>query len=97
MTAHSMPGTSWSFLGCSGNATTNGVACNPATTTAVNFYAPVVLGPGNPNTIYLGTDPCASTSGTANVTVKPGPLVSGVFPSVPSVFPARRQTIASWV
>ncbi len=73
-------GISWSFLGCSGAGTTNGVACSSATTTAVNFYAPVVLGPGNPNTIYLGTDRLlrSSTSGTANVTVSQAPLVSGV-------------------
>ena len=74
-------GTSWSFLGCSGAATTNGVACSSATTTAVNFYAPVVLGPGSPNnTIYLGTDRLlrSSAQGTANVTVSQAPLVSGV-------------------
>ncbi len=73
-------GLSWSFLGCSGAGTTNGIACSSATTTAVNFYAPVVLGPGNPNTIYLGTDRLlrSSTTGTANVTVSQAPLVSGV-------------------
>jgi hypothetical protein len=73
-------GASWSFLGCSGTGTTNGFACNAATTTAVNFYAPVALGPGNPNTIYFGTDRLlrSSTSGTANVTVSQAPLVSGV-------------------
>ncbi len=73
-------GATWSFLGCSAAATTNGVACSSATTTAVNFYAPVVLGPGNPNTIYLGTDRLlrSNTTGTANVTVSQAPLVSGV-------------------
>ena len=72
-------GASWNFLGCSGTATTNGVACSSATTTAVNFYAPTALGPGNPNTVYLGTDRLlrSSTSGTANVTVSQAPLVSG--------------------
>ena len=72
---------SWSFLGCSGNGTTNGVACNPATTTAVNFYCPTALGPGSPNNIvYLGTDRLlrSSTQGTANVTVSQAPLVSGM-------------------
>ncbi|MBS1797652.1 MAG: carboxypeptidase regulatory-like domain-containing protein [Acidobacteria bacterium] len=73
-------GTSWTFLGCSGGSTTNGVACSSATTTAVNFYAPVALGPGNPNTIYLGTDRLlrSATTGTANATVSQAPLVSGV-------------------
>ena len=72
---------SWSFLGCSGNATTNGVACNPATTSAVNFYCPTALGPGSPNnTVYLGTDRLlrSSTQGTANATVSQAPIQSGV-------------------
>jgi uncharacterized repeat protein (TIGR01451 family) len=73
-------GGGWSFLGCSGSGTTNGVACSAATTTAVNFYAPTALGPGSPsNTVYLGTDRLlrSSTTGTANVTVSQAPLVSG--------------------
>lgn len=72
---------SWSFLGCSGAATTNGIACSSATTTAVNFYCPTALGPGAPNnTVYIGTDRLlrSSTQGTANVTVSQAPLVSGV-------------------
>jgi hypothetical protein len=70
---------SWSFLGCSGTGTTNGVSC--AATVAVNFYCPTALGPGSPNnTVYLGTDRLlrSSTQGTANVTVSQAPLVSGV-------------------
>ena len=44
---------SWSFLGCSGTGTTNGITC----TNAVNFYCPTALGPGSPNnTVYIGTD-----------------------------------------
>src|SRR5215813_8397080 len=72
---------SWSFLGCVGNGTTNGVSCNPAITTAVNFYCPTALGPGSPNnTVYLGTDRLlrSSTQGTANATVSQAPIVSGV-------------------
>ncbi|MCU1268035.1 MAG: trypsin domain protein [Acidobacteria bacterium] len=69
----------WSFLGCSGTGTTNGVSC--AATVAVNFYCPTALGPGSPNnTVYLGTDRLlrSDTQGTANVTVSQAPLVSGV-------------------
>ena len=41
----------WStFLGCGGTA--NGISCSDATL----FYAPLVRGPGNPNTVYFGTD-----------------------------------------
>ncbi len=72
---------SWSFLGCSGTGTTNGIACSPATTTAVNFYCPTALGPGSPNnTVYIGTDRLlrSDTQGTANVTVSQAPIQSGV-------------------
>ena len=37
------------FLGCGGTA--NGINCADATL----FYAPMVRGPGNPNTLYFGT------------------------------------------
>jgi S-layer family protein len=72
---------SWSFLGCSGSGTTNGIACSSATTTAVNFYCPTALGPGSPNnTVYIGTDRLlrSDTQGTANVTVSQAPIHSGV-------------------
>jgi hypothetical protein len=70
---------SWSFLGCSGTGTTNGVSC--AATVAVNFYCPTALGPGSPNnTVYIGTDRLlrSSTQGTANVAVSQAPIQSGV-------------------
>ncbi len=38
------------FLGCGGTA--NGIACTDATL----FYAPLTRGPGNPNTLYMGTN-----------------------------------------
>jgi hypothetical protein len=40
----------WGFRGCGGTA--NGMNCTDATL----FYAPMTLGPGNPNTLYFGTD-----------------------------------------
>jgi photosystem II stability/assembly factor-like uncharacterized protein len=42
----------WATFGC-GGTTANGILCNP---TAVLFYAPIALGPGNPQTIYMGSD-----------------------------------------
>jgi photosystem II stability/assembly factor-like uncharacterized protein len=44
----------WTFRGCSGTPPTsnNGIGCG----NAVLFYAPMERGPGNPNTIYFGTD-----------------------------------------
>ena len=38
------------LLGCGGTA--NGISCSDATL----FYAPFTRGPGNPNTLYFGTD-----------------------------------------
>ncbi|HEX4603514.1 MAG TPA: hypothetical protein VH724_05925, partial [Candidatus Angelobacter sp.] len=43
----------WQLFGCPApGATLNGITC----TDAVLFYAPLALGPGNPNTLYFGTD-----------------------------------------
>jgi hypothetical protein len=39
------------FLGCRNNSSNNGILCGDA----VLFYAPLVRGPGNPNTIYYGS------------------------------------------
>jgi hypothetical protein len=42
----------WPFLGCNGTTSNNGLGCGDD----VLFYAPLVLGPGSPNTVYFGTD-----------------------------------------
>ena len=56
---------SWAFRGCgyplvpdpdcdgAPTSATNGLSCNDS---AVLFFAPLVLGPGHPNTLYFGTD-----------------------------------------
>lgn len=43
---------SWTFRGCSGTVSNNGIGCG----NAVLFYAPMETGPGNPQTLYFGTD-----------------------------------------
>ena len=43
---------SWTFRGCSGTTSNNGFRCADN----VLFYAPMAQGPGNPNTLYFGTD-----------------------------------------
>jgi hypothetical protein len=44
----------WASFGCPGfGGTPNGITC-PAT--SVLFYAPMALGPGTPNTVYMGSD-----------------------------------------
>ena len=42
----------WVFRGCSGMTSNNGIGCG----NAVLFYAPMEMGPGNPQTLYFGTD-----------------------------------------
>lgn len=50
-------GATWSRFNCG----TNGISCADN----VMFYAPMALGPGNPNTLYFGTDRLyRSTNGT---------------------------------
>ncbi len=41
----------WAFFGCN-FGTANGISCSDP----VEFYAPMALGPGDPNTLYFGTD-----------------------------------------
>jgi photosystem II stability/assembly factor-like uncharacterized protein len=64
---------SWTFKGCSGTTSNNGFRCADNTL----FYAPLELGPGNPNTLYFGTDRLyRSTNRGDNMTlVSQGPLV----------------------
>lgn len=42
----------WSFRGCQIGGAGNGISC----TDSVLFYAPLETGPGNPNTVYFGSD-----------------------------------------
>jgi len=54
----------WSFKGIYGGAVDPSVFCDGSSDTfngiligdAVEFYAPLTLGPGNPNTVYFGTN-----------------------------------------
>jgi photosystem II stability/assembly factor-like uncharacterized protein len=74
----------WTFLGCNG-APGNGITC----TDAVLFYAPMALGPGNPNTVYYGSDRLyrSTNTGTNNTAVSQAPLVAGVPISTIAVSP----------
>ncbi|MFN8250646.1 MAG: T9SS type A sorting domain-containing protein [Ferruginibacter sp.] len=64
----------WPFYGCGGTA--NGIGC----ANTVMFYAPIALGPGNPNTVYYGSDRLyRSTDKAVTMTVvSQAPIVSGV-------------------
>ncbi len=66
----------WSFFGCGFGGTANGMTC---TATAILFYAPMTRGPGNPNTLYFGSDVLyrSANSGTTMTKVSQEPIVSG--------------------
>jgi hypothetical protein len=66
----------WSFLGCIGGVSNNGLDCSDI----VQFYAPMALGPGLPNTLYFGTDRLyRSTDGGSSMSlVSQGPIVPNV-------------------
>ncbi|PYS87599.1 MAG: hypothetical protein DMF70_00120 [Acidobacteria bacterium] len=63
---------SWTNIGCAGGIPANGINCSDATL----FYAPMALGPGNPNTVYLGSDRLyrSSDRGTTNTIVSQSPI-----------------------
>ncbi len=80
---HSATDGFWTFYGCGG--TSNGIGCADA----VEFYAPLALGPGNPNTVYFGTDRLyrSTNSGTSMTAVSQTPIVSSVPVSTIAVSP----------
>lgn len=73
----------WSFLGCGG--TPNGIGCS----NAVLFYAPLVRGPGSPNTLYYGSDRLyrSTNLGTTMTVVSQAPIVSTVPISAIAIAP----------
>ena len=69
----------WTFRGCSGTTANNGFRCADN----VLFYAPMEQGPGNPNTLYFGTDRLyrSSNSGDTMTLVSQGPLIPSPLPT----------------
>lgn len=68
-------GGAWTYYGCGGTA--NGINCTDNTL----FYAPMALGPGNPNTLYFGSDRLyrSSDQGITMTAVSQAPI-SGTTP-----------------
>ncbi|HEV7743465.1 MAG TPA: carboxypeptidase regulatory-like domain-containing protein, partial [Pyrinomonadaceae bacterium] len=68
-------GFAWTFRGCSGTVSNNGMTCADTTL----FYAPMEQGPGNPNTIYFGTDRLyrSANRGDLMTLASQAPLVAG--------------------
>ncbi len=70
-------GSGWAFRGCqTTGATVNGITC----TGSINFYAPLERGPGNPNTIYYGSDRLyrSADQGLNHTVVSQNPIAAGV-------------------
>ena len=77
----------WAFFGCGfGGSTPNGMTC---TASAILFYAPMETGPGNPNTLYFGSDVLyrSSDGGTTVTKVSQDPISSGVAISAIGIAP----------
>ena len=74
------------FRGCGNNIPGNGINCNDS---AVLFYAPLERGPGNPNTIYYGTDRVyrSDDTGATHTVVSQAPIQSGVAVSAIGIAP----------
>lgn len=68
----------WSLFGCGfGGSIPNGMTC---TASATLFYAPMEQGPGNPNTLYFGSDVLyrSADGGTTMAKVSQEPITSAV-------------------
>ena len=77
-------GSSWTFFGCGfGGSTPNGMTCTvPAG--GILFYAPMERGPGNPNTLYFGSDVLyrSANSGTTMVKVSQEGTMGGAISAI---------------
>jgi len=76
----------WTFRGCQGaGAVGNGISCDGS----ILFYAPIVVGPGTPNTVYYGSDRLyrSDDEGLNHTVVSQSPLVPGVALSTISISP----------
>ncbi|HEY6304857.1 MAG TPA: Ig-like domain repeat protein [Candidatus Angelobacter sp.] len=77
----------WNFFGCPASigATLNGITCSDT----VLFYAPLALGPGNPSTVYFGTDRLyrSTNQGATMTVVSQAPLVANVPISAVGISP----------
>jgi hypothetical protein len=75
----------WAFFGCGGTA--NGIGC----ANAVLFYAPLVRGPGNPNTLYYGSDRLyrSTNQGTTMSVVSQAPITASTPISAIGIAPSN--------
>ena len=80
-------GNTWGGFGCGfGGFTANGMTC---AATAIQFYAPMERGPGNPNTLYFGSDVLyrSANSGATVAKVSQEPIQAAVAISAIGIAP----------
>ena len=80
-------GNTWGGFGCGfGGFTANGMTC---AATAILFYAPMERGPGNPNTLYFGSDVLyrSANSGATVAKVSQEPIQAAVAISAIGIAP----------
>ncbi len=67
-------GGGWGVRGCFNSTPANGINCDGT----VLFYAPLEQGPGNPNTVYFGSDRLyrSADQGTSHTVVSQAPIVA---------------------
>jgi len=68
----------WGFYGWNNGATNNGISGADN----VLFYAPLVLGPGNPNTVYFGTDRLYRSTDRGNTMSVVSPTLPGPISAI---------------
>ncbi|MDQ6859644.1 MAG: dockerin type I repeat-containing protein [Verrucomicrobiota bacterium] len=89
LTATAAKNKNWTSFNCvAGGANNTRIDCNAS---AVSFYAPMVLGPGNPNTLYFGTDRLyrSADRGDTMQLVSQAPIVPNVEITSISVAPGN--------
>jgi photosystem II stability/assembly factor-like uncharacterized protein len=77
----------WQLFGCGfGGSTPNGFSCADG---AVLFYAPLVRGPGNPSTLYYGSDRLyrSANAGVTMVVASQAPFQAGIPVSAIGIAP----------
>ncbi len=76
---------SWIRRGCFGSTPANGIGCDPR----ILFYAPFEPGPGNPNTVYFGSDRLyrSEDTGQTHTVVSQAPIQFNVAISAIGISP----------
>ena len=78
-------GSTWTFFGCGfSGITPNGMTCTGIPAGGILFYAPMERGPGNPNTLYFGSNVLyrSANSGTTMLKVSQEGTMGGAISAI---------------